>query len=185
MTEPFRFSNGQIANDANDLLKLCQHYPDEATSFLVTQDLENWLAYIGNYEAAECATNARQTDMSDRQKLEEFINRYRSLTASNPVPEAVTATNIEDNLTAPESASTITDVPEPANTVNNSPSATTESLEPATPPKQPASMATATASPESTANTSNDSANANSTDNEEKPSFFQVVAKLLVKIFSA
>lgn len=184
MTEPFRFSNNQIANDANDLLKLCQHYPDEATGFLVRQDLENWLAYIGNYEAAECATNARQTDMSDRQKLEEFINRYRSLTASNPVPEAVTATNIEDNLTAPESGSTITDVPEPAN-INNSPSATTESLEPATPPKQPASMATATASPESTANTSNDSANANSTDNEEKPSFFQVVAKLLVKIFSA
>ena len=59
MTEPFHFPDGRVANNAEDLLKLCEKYPDDATSFLIRQDLEKWLAYIGDYDIAECAANAR------------------------------------------------------------------------------------------------------------------------------
>ena len=55
MTEPFHFPDGRLANNADDLLELCQQYPDRGTDFLVRHDLENWLAYIGNYDLAECA----------------------------------------------------------------------------------------------------------------------------------
>lgn len=175
MTQPFHFPDGRLANDANDLIELCKQYPNEATNFLVRQDLEKWLAYIGNYDLAECAANARQTDIDDRQKLEEFLERYNSVTAPQPVPVAVTETNIKDNLTAPESATVISD-PEPKTTTPEPAEAETE-LEPATPPQQPVSAkATPPQKPaaETTANTDQDS--------EEKPSFFQVVAKFIIKI---
>jgi hypothetical protein len=96
MTQPFHFPDGRIANDAKDLLELCEQYPDDATGFLVRQDLEKWLAYIGNHEVAECAANARQIDVSDRQKLEDFLNRCHSLTS----PQAVVSDTPESNLEA-------------------------------------------------------------------------------------
>lgn len=178
MNQPFHFPNGRVANNAQDLLELCEQYPDDATSFLVRQDLENWLAYIGNYEAAECATNARQAAVDDRQKLEEFISRYHSLTEPQPVPAAVTETNIEDNLTASESAATVTKTPEKLPDTDTT-SSTDRSLAEATPPKQTASQTTLS-SEKSAAKTP-----ADSVDGEEKPSFFQVVARLFVKIFNA
>ena len=182
MNQPFHFPNGQVANDAQDLLELCEQYPDDATGFLVKQDLENWLAYIGNYDAAECATNARQAAVGDRQKLEEFISRYHSLTEPNPVPGAVTETNIEDNLTAPESASTVTEIPEKPEVAGSSSTTTDKPLAEATPPNRSSSAATLISSEKSAAQTP---VSLNSADNEEKPSFFQVVAKLFVKIFNA
>lgn len=181
MNQPFHFPDGRVANDAKDLLELCEQYPDDAAGFLVRQDLENWLAYIGDYEAAECAANARQIDIGDRQKLEEFIQRYHSLTAPNPVPEAATETNIEDNLTAPESAAVVTEIPEKP-TVESSVPATDKSLEVATPPNKPASLETEPSAQKPTAQTP---LNSNSAQDREKPSFFQVVAKLFVKIFNA
>lgn len=171
MNQPFHFPDGRSANDAQDLLELCEQYPDDATNFLINQDLEKWLAYIGSYDIAECATNARQTDMGDRQKLEDFLNKFHSLTAPEPAPAAVTETNIKDNLTAPESATTTTKAP--PEKIESSPSpVATESLEPATPPK-PASLETAAKTPTTSSST---------TTEEEKPSFFQVVAKFIVKI---
>jgi hypothetical protein len=94
MTQPFHFPDGRIANDAKDLLELCEQYPDDATGFLVRQDLEKWLAYIGSHEVAECAANARQIDVGDRQKLEDFLNRCHSLTS----PQAVASDTPEPNL---------------------------------------------------------------------------------------
>jgi hypothetical protein len=181
MNQPFNFPDGRVANDAKDLLELCEQYPDDATGFLVRQDLENWLAYIGDYEAAECAAIARQTDIGDRQKLEEFIHRYHSLTAPNPVPEAVSETNLEDNLTAPESAAVVTEIPE-KRTVESSVPATDKSLEAPTPPNKPTSLATEPSTQKPIAQTP---VNSNSVKDQEKPSFFQVVAKLFVKIFNA
>lgn len=112
MNQPFYFPDGRLANNADELFELCQQYPDDATNYLVKGDLENWLAYIGSYEIAECATNARQTELSDRQKLEEFLNNSHSLTIEQAVPAAAIETQIEDNLTAPESASATPDVPQ-------------------------------------------------------------------------
>ena len=192
MTEPFNFPDGRMANNAEDLLELCEQYPDEATGFLIGQDLEKWLAYIGSYEVAECAANARQSDTGDRQKLEDFLNRCHSLTEPKPVPAAVVEPNIEDNMTLPESGEAITDLP-PKWT--ESASKNTE----ATPPKQPSvetaidnssaeAIATPTAEqPESkeavTESEPETKTKANSsTNSQEKPSFFQVVAKFIVKI---
>jgi hypothetical protein len=178
MTDPFYFPDGKIANNAEDLLNLCEQYPDDATNFLVRQDLEKWLAYIGDYDIAECAANARQIELGDRQKLEDFLNKCHSLTAPQPVPSAVTETNIEENSSVPESIpTTIESSPELIANANVAESEALEaaeaSLAEAIPPKQPApeqpSVKTAV--------------NSNATTNgEEKLSFFQVVAKFIVRI---
>jgi hypothetical protein len=187
MTQPFHFPDGQVANNAEDLLKLCEQYPDDATGFLVRQDLEKWLAYIGDYDVAECAANARQIDVGDRQKLEDFLNKCHSLTAPQPVPPAVTETNIEENieenLSIPSASTTIespqeqiADATVTQSTQSEALEAAEESLAEAIPPKKPASD-------QSAVKTSvNSNAANNTTNGEEKLSFFQVVAKFIVKI---
>ena len=197
MNQPFYFPDGRLANNADDLLELCQQYPDEATDYLVREDLEKWLAYIGSYDVAECAVNARQTELSDRQKLEEFLSTSHSITIDDAVPAAVIETQIEDNLTAPESASTTPDVPqeepvdESASVATDLPMSATvtdttevpqeSSPEPktATPPKKSAeSVRSAIAEDSKTKSESSEEAGSS----EEKPSFFQVIAKFIVKI---
>ena len=190
MTEPFNFPDGRMANNAEDLIELCEQYPDEATGFLIGQDLEKWLAYIGSYDVAECAANARQLDTGDRQKLEEFLNRCHSITEPNPAPAAVVEPNIEDNMTPPESGEPIMDLP-PKWT--ESASLKTGAIPPkppseVTPDNSPAE-AIATSTPESkseeavTESEPETKTEAASTNSQEKPSFFQVVAKFFVKIF--
>ena len=195
MNQPFYFPDGQLANNADELFELCQKYPDEATNYLVKGDLENWLAYIGSYELAACATNARQTELPDRQKLEEFLSTSHSLTIEQAVPAAVTETQIEDNLTAPptdsttpdpqaepvdESASVATDLPLSATLTDTTEVPQESSPEPmtATPPKKSAeSVRSANAEDSQT-----QSSSSGEETNEEKPSFFQVIAKFVVKI---
>ena len=172
MNQPFNFPDGRVANNTAELLELCEQYPDDATSFLVRQDLEKWLAYIGSYEAAECATNARQVDTGDRQKLEQFLNKCHSLTAQQSVPEAAPETNIKDNMTAPEAGEPIMEVPQPKTPATTT---TIDSTELKAPDSQPTSKAPKQDVP-STGST------AKTSDYLEKPSFFQVVAKFIVKI---
>ncbi|MEM6611326.1 MAG: hypothetical protein AAF652_03555 [Cyanobacteria bacterium P01_C01_bin.72] len=190
MTQPFYFPDGRVANDAKDLLELCEQYPDDATGFLIRQDLEKWLAYIGSHDAAECAANARQIDTDDRQKLEDFLNRCHSLTAAKPVPEAVTTTETEDNLATSEAAEPIseaspaivTETPsqevaiEPETTKSEA-TKTTEKI--ATPPIKPATPEATKPSAQPAPKAEISSADAPA----EKPSFFQVVARFFVKIF--
>lgn len=180
MTEPFHFPDGKVANNAQDLLELCEQYPDDATGFLVRQDLEKWLAYIGDYDVAECAANARQIDVSDRQKLEDFLNKCHSLAEPQLVPSAETETNLKDNLTAPESASTTTKSPEAEVLTTEVSPAKSEAEEApvakAIPPKKPASLESSDKSAVKT------SVNSNASNGEKKPSFFQVVAKFIVNI---
>ena len=189
MTQPFYFPNGQLANSAEDLLELCQQHPDEATNYLLREDLEKWLAYVGSYDLAECAVSARQTELEDRQKLEEFLSRSHSVTIAQTVPAAVTETQIKDNLTAPESASSTPDIPQ-EESVDDSTSAATDLPLTATltdttemPQEESATEPTTATPPERTAEslrTSSTPENSDST--EEKPSFFQVIAKFIVKI---
>ena len=194
MNQPFYFPDGRLANNADELFELCQQYPDEATNHLVKGDLENWLAYIGSYELAECATNARQTELEDRQKLEEFLSTSHSLTIEQAVPAAAIETQIEDNLTAPESAST---TPDPQEAVDESASVATDlpmsatvtdttevpqesSPEPmtATPPKKSAESVRSANAEDS----QKQSSSSGEETSDEKPSFFQVIAKFIVKI---
>lgn len=81
MTNPFQFPNGQLAHSAEDLLELCQQFPDDGVNYLVREDLEKWLAYIGKDDIAQCAASARQTSVDDRQKLEEFLNKCHALSS--------------------------------------------------------------------------------------------------------
>lgn len=202
MTQPFHFPDGRLAHDANDLLELCQQYPDAGTDCLVRQDLEKWLAYIGSYDVAECAVNARQTDLSDRQKLEEFLNKCHSLTLPKTVPAAATKSASIENQQA------TTPSPEPIPV--NQPSENTEENELAVAEsslkenKESASDMLASpiqssppaidegqdlAALESTLNENSEeptpakkTAESTSTSAKEKPSFFQVVAKFIVSI---
>ncbi|MEL6494779.1 MAG: hypothetical protein AAFQ41_06605 [Cyanobacteria bacterium J06623_7] len=181
MTEPFNFPDGRVANNAEDLLQLCEQYPDDATGFLVRQDLEKWLAYIGKYDVAECAANARQIDTGDRQKLEEFLNRCHSLNEPQPVPEAVKEPELKDNLTTPPKSvepvteaapkSTASAVESTSREVSNSTAA------PTVVSPTPQTKTSANTKPKATTQTNSDLS-----DGAEKPSFFQVVAKLIVKI---
>ncbi|MBE9043638.1 hypothetical protein IQ255_04310 [Pleurocapsales cyanobacterium LEGE 10410] len=128
MTQPFYFSDGSPAHNANELLELCQQHPDEATSFLVRQDLEKWLAYIGSYELAECAANARQTESEDRQKLEEFLNRSYSITSSKPVPAAVSEMQNSDMVTKITSNENLEEITKAENIISSPPEETSESV---------------------------------------------------------
>ena len=197
MTQPFYFPDGRLAHNAEDLLELCQQHPDAGTNFLVRQDLEKWLAYIGNYELAECATNARQTELEDRQKLEEFINKSHSQTQNSQVtaPESAEQNQIPSS-TSPEQA-TQPDVEESkqlAQVESTLSENREESLAPPTPTPEQAtepaveeskqlaqvesklqarSEESATPTPDKTASEA---------EPEEKLSFFQVIARFIVKI---
>jgi hypothetical protein len=180
MTQPFHFPDGRLANNAKDLLELCQQYPDDATGFLVRQDLEKWLAYIGSHDVAECAANARQIDVSDRQKLADFLNECHSLTSPQPVPPVIPEAAIENKIetiveeTLPEPAS-VAPLPEP-------PQAPTIPVLPVI-PVAPVTQTTAAEKPADPPNNSPVKTPVNSNAaNSNKPSFFQVVAKIIVQV---
>ncbi|MGV2828469.1 hypothetical protein [Myxosarcina sp. GI1(2024)] len=86
MSEPFYFANGQQAHNADGLIKLCQQFPSESSQHLIGEDFEKWLTYIGETKLARFATEARQSNLDNRQKLTEFLtkcDRYKNL----PSPE--------------------------------------------------------------------------------------------------
>ena len=72
MTEPFRFADTPV-NSIEDLLKLCQQFPDEAVNYLIREDFEKWLAYVGETKLANYAQQARQSSVSNEEKLQLFI----------------------------------------------------------------------------------------------------------------
>lgn len=76
MNEPFYFANGQTAHSADDLIELCRQFPTESSQHLIQEDFEKWLAYIGETKLAQLATEARQTNLDNRQKLTEFLLKY-------------------------------------------------------------------------------------------------------------
>lgn len=133
MTQPFQFANGQLAHNAEDLLELCKQFPDDGTNYLVREDIEKWLAYIGKEDIAQCATSARQTAQGDRQKLDEFLAKCHALSSpenyrtpeevaqSDPVVEKPEPTQtIEETTSTDTVPSTSTPTPLPASPSNNS-----------------------------------------------------------------
>ena len=69
MAEPFIFSNGQTANNAEDLIRLCKELPNDSIGYLIREDFEKWLSYIGANNIAQYATEARQANVSDNQRF--------------------------------------------------------------------------------------------------------------------
>ncbi len=155
MTQPFHFSNGQLAHNADDLLQLCQQFPDDGTNYLVREDLEKWLFYIGKDDIAQCATNARQTALEDRQKLEEFLDKCHAL--SSPTIEH----SASETFTDSEEVANETNVAEIESEVTSKPQQVDVVKESQNKEQEPSISPTA---------------------NERKPSFFRVIARLIVNV---
>ena len=105
MTQPFHFPNGQLAYNADDLLELCQQFPDDGTNYLLREDLEKWLVYIGKDDIAQFAASARQTPIEDRQKLEEFLNKCHALSSpeiKSPAVQKEEKTTVVETKQEPE-----------------------------------------------------------------------------------
>ncbi|MGL5077496.1 MAG: hypothetical protein ACRDBG_16940 [Waterburya sp.] len=171
MTQPFQFANGQVAHSAEDLLELCKQFPADGTNYLVREDLEKWLAYIGQNDIAQCAATARQAALEDRQKLEEFLNKCHALAS----PEQ------KSDLSAPpqdigETVAEPVETPEPP-VIEQQPAP----VPTPTPVNNPSSVATeSTTKSTSIPKSSETSKPSNSA--EKKPSFFRMIARLIVNV---
>ena len=90
MTQPFQFPNGQLANNVEDLVKICEQYPTDGIYHLNREDFEKWLDYIGENNLAVQAKQARLASLSDEGRLQQFLASCKSQTATN-------TNSIEDN----------------------------------------------------------------------------------------
>lgn len=73
MAEPFRFSNGRLAYNGDDLLNFCKQFPQDSINYLVRGDFEKWLDYLGEKKLAQKAKSARQANLSNQERLQKFL----------------------------------------------------------------------------------------------------------------
>ena len=179
MTQPFQFANGQLAHNAEDLLKLCQQFPVDGTNYLIREDIEKWLSYIGKNDIAEFAASARQAALDDRQKLEEFLNKCHSLSSPSP-QSAVTETSNPVIETTTEQTSLTTENPVVATPEEQTPSVVKSPPKPRVSEPSPVVTKSADTSTPPTNKTSESAVS--STPTEEKPSFFKAIATLFLNI---
>jgi hypothetical protein len=182
MTQPFQFANGQVAHSAEDLLELCKQFPVDGTNYLVREDLEKWLAYIGKDDIAQCAVNARQTALEDRQKLEEFLKKCHALSSPEQqaavpetpqVAESPGSTVVKTVETSEQAVSEKTESPVVEQPENLTPVATTTST----------ATSVNNSSPVTTESDNKPTPAAKlSETSEKKPSFFRVIARLIVNV---
>ncbi|MGK7916608.1 MAG: hypothetical protein AB4038_13855 [Prochloraceae cyanobacterium] len=79
MTQPFKFPHGELAYNAEDLVRLCQQSPTDGIYHLMREDLEKWLVYIGQPELAASAKQARLASLTnDEERLQQFLGSYNS-----------------------------------------------------------------------------------------------------------
>jgi GTP-binding protein EngB required for normal cell division len=71
--EPFVFRSGQKASTAEELIELCDSMHEDSIYYLLRQDFEKWLAYIGNEELSSFATQARVSSEVAEESLHRFI----------------------------------------------------------------------------------------------------------------
>lgn len=177
MTQPFQFPNGQLAYNADDLIALCQQFPDDGTNYLVREDLEKWLAYIGKNEIAQCATSARQTGFTDRQKLENFLHKCHSL-SSPQIPEVATIEKMvsEKKETKEKTSQSVV--------IENKVNTPVENIQPLKVIKKTSENKSLAEKPnlEPPAKTQTKIPITSSNVREEKPSFFQLVAGLVINV---
>ena len=104
MTEPFRFSNGQLAYNVQDLIGVCQQSPDEGIEYLKRGDFENWLAYIGQGELSKKVQEVRHASLSDEDKLKKFLATLEppKPKQSTPTPPKPTSTTVKEEISTPE-----------------------------------------------------------------------------------
>ncbi len=97
MTEPFVFSNGQVAYNAQDLIELCRKFPDDSANYLLRGDFEKWLVYIGETKLAQLAIDSREASMQESQKLSAFTAKCQTVDQQpNIKPSQVKSTDNTD-----------------------------------------------------------------------------------------
>ncbi|BAZ43577.1 hypothetical protein NIES4102_05780 [Chondrocystis sp. NIES-4102] len=158
MIQPFEFPNGQLVYNAEDLLELCKQFPVDATNYLIREDLEKWLVYIGKNDLAQCALDARQAAVEDRQKLEEFLDKCHLLS----LPQ------LEDTIPEPFQQAMPEEIEATANEPVEKPIETI--------PLNDLSPTVTKSIPKSA------SASVSSDDTQHKPTFLQVMITVLIKI---
>jgi|GEM_PF-7070244 len=86
MTEPFKFSDGQLAYTAEELCAFCEQSPDESFEYLMKEDFEKWLNYINKSDLAAKAGQIRQASISDGDRIKEFIVQCQAAPVVSPEP---------------------------------------------------------------------------------------------------
>jgi hypothetical protein len=82
MSEPFKFSDGQLAYNLEDLVKLCQQSPRDGINYLKRADFEKWLDYIGKTELAKSAKKIRESSLNDSESLNQFLTNCQQIMTS-------------------------------------------------------------------------------------------------------
>ncbi|MGK7899205.1 MAG: hypothetical protein AB4372_37710 [Xenococcus sp. (in: cyanobacteria)] len=117
MTEPFKFSDGQLAYTPEELISLCQKSPAESLNYLMREDFEKWLNYIGKSDLAAKAQTIRQASIPDSDRLQQFISQYQSVSpaAKKSAPKTTTVSQPKAPAapTAPKVATTSTATKKP------------------------------------------------------------------------
>ena len=137
MTEPFKFSDGQLAYTIEELISICQKSPSESLEYLMREDFEKWLDYIGKSDLAAKARQVRQASLSDDDRIKQFITQCQGVSISTKELSPKTPTS---DVSKPEvpTPSTATEVIAPSTAVETTTAATaTEVIAPSTAAKVP------------------------------------------------
>ncbi len=104
MTEPFKFSDGQLASTAEELISLCQKSPAESLDYLMREDFEKWLNYIGRSDLAAKAQQVRQAAIPDSDRIKQFITQCQT----TPVAAKKSTSTTADVVSKPKATVTPT-----------------------------------------------------------------------------
>ncbi len=146
MTEPFKFSDGQLAYTVEELISICQKSPSESLEYLMREDFEKWLDYIGKSDLAAKARQVRQASLSDGDRIKQFITQCQGVSISTKElsPKTPTSDVSKPEVPTPSTAietttaATATEVPTPSTAVETTTAATaTEVIAPSTAAKVP------------------------------------------------
>ncbi len=71
--DTFRFENGGEATTPEELAELCARYPDEASNYLLSGEIESWLSEIGANDLSRSAKRIRATVGDPEMGVTKFI----------------------------------------------------------------------------------------------------------------
>ena len=71
--DTFRFENGGEATTPEELAELCARYPDEASNYLLSGEIESWLLEIGANDLARSAKRIRATVGDPEMGVNKFL----------------------------------------------------------------------------------------------------------------
>jgi serine/threonine protein kinase len=92
--DTFRFENGGEATTPEELAELCARYPDEASNYLLSGEIESWLSEIGANDLARSAKRIRATVGDPEMGVTKFLQIIMGPNAQiRPASATQTASN--------------------------------------------------------------------------------------------